>query len=76
MLIKISELEKEAEKLDRIKSKFDETLRKSVKLAKYNYTNDNSQLGVLDSQFTSQLQSIAVSHAVSPAREGKQEESK
>ena len=68
VLIKISELEKEAEELDRIKHKFDETLRKSVKLAQYNYENDKAELGVLDSQFNSQLQSIAVSHAVSPTR--------
>ena len=66
--LKISELEKEAEKLDKIKNRFDETLRKSVKLAKFNYQNDNSELGVLDSHFNSQLQSITVSHAVSPAK--------
>ena len=37
VLLKISELEKEAEKLDQIKNRFDETFRKSVKLAKFNY---------------------------------------
>lgn len=35
--MKLSELEKEARKLDTIKNRFDETLRKSIKRAKYNY---------------------------------------
>ena len=37
MRMKLSELEKEARKLDTIKNRFDETLRKSIKRAKYNY---------------------------------------
>ena len=54
---KIHELEKETEKLDLIKMKFEETLQKSVKLAQFNYQNENSELGVLDSQLNSIMNS-------------------
>ena len=36
-VVKIQELEKETEKLDQIKIKFEETLQKSVRLAQFNY---------------------------------------
>ena len=54
---KIQELEKETEKLDLIKMRFEETLQKSVKLAQFNYQNENSELGVLDSQLNSIMNS-------------------
>ena len=56
-VVKIQELERETEKLDLIKMKFEETLQKSVRLAQFNYQNENSELGVLDSQLNSILNS-------------------
>ena len=67
-VVKIQELEKETEKLDLIKQKFEETLQKSVRLAQFNYQNENSELGVLDSQLNSILNSKQPSMVASPKK--------
>ena len=54
---KISELEREALKLDKIKTKFNETMHKSIKLATFNHAADNPELGVLESRFPSTINS-------------------
>ena len=65
--MKISELERETEKLDKIKNRFNETMHKSIKLAQFNYNASNPELGVLESNFPSTVNSVLQSHIVSRA---------